>query len=413
MKLNKSTKLNPEAHLIYALRLCTKLLAKHPDLRLSNRVINIINEIDGLCKDNRQRGLANRKRKQKDPAYRPTKPFKRVRMAPAAQRFDLDASRGPAKFCNNTSRDKTCPETFPRTSGDSTSDGPITSCDATTYGTSGATIDPARTSPETFGHPSITSHLASHGAISQLQETASEPSCDVTIQSHATSLEASNSSRRDGCETSREQAAILHAVSRESMVAPQEPASETSFDSLTHSLEPSRDASTDDENTSCAHPITVAMAIDIIHQFSQKLYEPPQHIYAEIVRSVQEDLQIQWSDDRSWRDIIEKSFFKAHRYVIFNLLEYIGASEWFDKQVSIAQESTLTKKHQPIKNSTAAGKVMDNIWERCNPRLNNVSSRLQKSQRQRIWLQLHRGRELRSRLAKRLGLGILFSPRIW
>ncbi|KAL2836332.1 hypothetical protein BJX68DRAFT_37115 [Aspergillus pseudodeflectus] len=411
MKLNKSTKLNPEAHLIYALRLCTKLLAKHPDLRLSNRVINILNEIDNLCNDNRQGGLANRKRKQKDPAYRPTKSFKRVRMAPAAQRVELDASRDPTNFCNNTSGDRTCPETFPQTSG-GTSDCPATSREDTSHATD-ATIGPSRTSPETFGHPSTNNHPASHGAFSHPQEPASEPSCDVIIQSQATSLEASNPSREDNCETSREQAAVFHAVSRESMVAPQESARETSFNSLTRSRESSHDASTDDENTSCAHPITVAMAIDIIHQFSQELYETPQHIYAEIVRSVQEDLQIQWSDDRSWRDTIEKSFFKAHRYVIFNLLEYIGASDWFDKQVSIAQESFLTKKRQPIKTSTAAGKVLDNIWERCSPRLNNVSSKLQKAQRQRIWLQLHRGRELRSRLAKRLGLGILFSPRIW
>jgi hypothetical protein len=266
MKLNKSTKLNPEAHLIYALRLCTKLLVKHPDLRLSNRVIDVLNEIDNLCRDNRQRGLANRKRKQKDPAYRPTKPFKRIRMATAAQRVDLDASHDQANFCSNASRDRAFPETFPRTSRVSP-DNPATSRDAT----SDATIDPSRTSPETFGHQSTTSHPASHGVISYPQETANESSCGETIQPHATSLDASNSSREDGCETSREQAAILHAVSRESMVAPQEPASETSFDSLTRSLEPSHDASTDDENTSCAHPITVAMAIDIIHQFSQEL----------------------------------------------------------------------------------------------------------------------------------------------
>ena len=274
MKLKQSTKLNPEAHLIYALRLCTKLLSKHPDLRLSNRVINVLNEIDNLCKDNRQCGLAYRKRKQKDPAYRPTKPIKRVRMAPTAQRVDLDASRDPANFPNNTSRDKTYPETFPRTSG-GTSDGPATSRDAISHATSGATIDPSRTSPETFGHPSINSHPASHGAIGHPQEPASEPSCDVIIQSHATSLEALNSSREDNCETSREQAAIFHAVSQESMVAPQEYARVTSFDSLTRSLEPSHDASTDDENTSCAHSITVAMAIDTIHRFSQELYEPP------------------------------------------------------------------------------------------------------------------------------------------
>ncbi|GMG35157.1 unnamed protein product [Aspergillus oryzae] len=358
MKLNKSTKLNPEAHLIYTLRLCTKILAKHPDLRLSNRVISILNEIDNLCKDNRQRRLANRKRKQKDTAYRPTKSFKRARMAPATQSVDLDMSRDPTTFRTNTSGDRTCPEAFPQTSG--TSDDPATSRDATSHTSFGPTIDTSRNSPETFGRPTTNSHRASHGVISRPQEPTSEPSCNLISQSHA---------------TSREQAAVFDAVSREPMVTPQEPARETSSDSLTRSLDPSHNASADGENTSCAHPITVAIAIDIIHQFSQELCETPQHIYTEIVRSVQEDVQIQWSDDRSWRDIIEKSFFKAHRYVIFNLLEYIGASEWFDKQVSIAQESFLTKKHQPIKKSTAAGRVLDNIWERCNPRLNDVSSK--------------------------------------
>jgi hypothetical protein len=70
----------------------------------------------------------------------------------------------------------------------------------------------------------------------QSQEPTSEPSCDVMIQSHTTSLEASNSSRENNYETSREQAAIFHPVSREAIVAPQRPARETSCDSSRDSI---------------------------------------------------------------------------------------------------------------------------------------------------------------------------------
>ncbi|PYI18987.1 hypothetical protein BO99DRAFT_403024 [Aspergillus violaceofuscus CBS 115571] len=195
-----------------------------------------------------------------------------MRMATTAQHVHLDASHDQANLCSNASR--------------GTPNRPATTYDAT----SNATTDPSRASPKLFGYLSTTSHPASHGAISHLQETAGEPLCDVTIQSQATSLEAINTFWENGCETSRQQAANLYAVSLEPMAVPQEPASKTPFNSLARSLEPSHNASKDDENTSCAYPITVAMAIDIVHQFSQELYEPPQHIYAEIVRSVQKDV---------------------------------------------------------------------------------------------------------------------------
>jgi hypothetical protein len=48
MKLSKSGEAQSRDSFDYALRLCTKLPAKHPDMRLSNKVIN---EIDNLSKD--------------------------------------------------------------------------------------------------------------------------------------------------------------------------------------------------------------------------------------------------------------------------------------------------------------------------------------------------------------------------
>jgi hypothetical protein len=54
MKLSKSGEAQSRDSYDYALRLCTKLPAKHPDMRLSNKVIN---EIDNFGKDIDQESL--------------------------------------------------------------------------------------------------------------------------------------------------------------------------------------------------------------------------------------------------------------------------------------------------------------------------------------------------------------------
>ncbi|KAL4992954.1 hypothetical protein BDV10DRAFT_39085 [Aspergillus recurvatus] len=87
------------------------------------------------------------------------------------------------------------------------------------------------------------------------------------------------------------------------------------------------DAQDDDRKTFCDHPITVSLAVEFVHKFSQQLYETPGHVYAEIVCSAQKDVAIQWSDNKVWEDTIRVSFFKSHKHTIFKLLEYIGASE--------------------------------------------------------------------------------------
>ncbi|KAL2802111.1 hypothetical protein BJX63DRAFT_133845 [Aspergillus granulosus] len=242
-------------------------------------------------------------------------------------------------------------------------------------------------------NPPTDCHSTSHGAINPPQEPSYETSCDPSTQSYA------------------------HATSKEAIITPQEPPGETPPEAPHNPsaifLETAYESPKDDENISCDHPITIPVAINIIHEFSRELYQTPEHIYAEIVRSVQEDSQIQWSDNKLWSDIIERSFFKDHRHTVFNLLEYIGASEWFDQQVLIARQSFLTKRNQPIQPSTAAGKVLDIILKMSDAHSDNISSKIQKARRQRIWVQLYRGKELRNKLVKALGLGILFSPKIW
>jgi hypothetical protein len=69
---------------------------------------------------------------------------------------------------------------------------------------------------------------------------------------------------------------------------------------------------------------------------------------------------------------IRQSLFKGEKHTIFKLLEQIGASEWFDQQVSIVQQPVLTKKHQPVHTITASGKVLDNVSKIFNAEPENV-----------------------------------------
>lgn len=83
---------------------------------------------------------------------------------------------------------------------------------------------------------------------------------------------------------------------------------------------------------------------------------------------------------------------KAGRYVILTFLSTLGLQNGLISRYQSPNKSTLTKKHQLIKNSTGTDKILNNIWQQCNPRLNHILSKLQKVQRQRIWLQLHKKR---------------------
>jgi hypothetical protein len=215
-------------------------------------------------------------------------------------------------------------------------------------------------------------------------------------------------------DATKDPAPNLHKTSPASANYSREASTDPASTSQEASARPA-DARDNDCKTSCDHPITVSLAVEFVHKFSKQLYEPPGHVYAEIVRSAQQDVAVQWSDDKVWEDTIRVSFFRSHKHTIFNLLEYIGASEWFEQQIVATQNTCKTKRNDPIQPNTAASKVLDRILGPCDtgaiPEM--LARGQQRRQRQRIQLQLTRGRILRNSIVKHLGPGILFSPRVW
>ncbi|MCJ1477241.1 hypothetical protein MMC13_005912 [Lambiella insularis] len=124
------------------------------------------------------------------------------------------------------------------------------------------------------------------------------------------------------------------------------------------------------------------------------------------------------------------------------MLEYMGAWEWYEKQVNLATTTILTKKGKLVDRKGAATHVLNTMWStqrEAAPRgrwiggLGNVAieqegdnadldldgsnagvtAKDRQLQRKRISVQLSRGQKLSTKLVKELGLGILFSPKIW
>jgi hypothetical protein len=124
------------------------------------------------------------------------------------------------------------------------------------------------------------------------------------------------------------------------------------------------------------------------------------------------------------------------------MLVYMGAWEWYDKQIELSQMTIRTKKNKLVDRRGAAIHVlnkMQSVQLGSNPRGRwisgvgrvalttegdtdalppdegdlSITERERKAQRKRISIQLSRGQKLSTKLVKELGLGILFSPKIW
>jgi hypothetical protein len=169
--------------------------------------------------------------------------------------------------------------------------------------------------------------------------------------------------------------------------------------------------------------ISVSSAVILVYQLSQPLYEPPKDVYTEIVRLIQEDMTIDWSKTEwgdfvatlskeeltstawkstSWEKTVRRSPAKAQKQSIFNILDHIGVSEWFDHEVDRVASST------EISRKNAATIVLDGYIGATN----SSATKVQQYQRKHLTNMVARGRIAR-RLTCQLGLGILFSPMIW
>ena len=191
-------------------------------------------------------------------------------------------------------------------------------------------------------------------------------------------------------------------------------------------------------------------AVRIIHQF-RKYHGVPREVHSTILQTLQKDHQEaigasnlnQWSDGSMWMQVLEMGSSENQKVTILNMLEYMGAWEWYDRQIELSQATIRTKKNKPVDRRGAAIHVLNRMqglrtdteqqpgkWisgvgrvalgkegdgsdlspEGCDV---GITERARQLQRKRISMQLSRGQKLSTKLVKELGLGILFSPKIW
>ncbi|KAL4985854.1 hypothetical protein BDW68DRAFT_179306 [Aspergillus falconensis] len=184
--------------------------------------------------------------------------------------------------------------------------------------------------------------------------------------------------------------------------------------------------------------ITVIEAAETLYQLTKHRDSVPQEIHANIVNRIQGRETTAgnalWSDGAIWRTILDQGWTENRRITIFNMLEFMGAWEWYDKQVKYIQQTFHVKRGKPVSERGAAARVLSGSvaqgkWvsgigqvviqdnkTQDEPGGVGITSQAQESQKQRFKMQLSRGRKLRTKLVEPLGLaglGILFSPRIW
>ena len=137
-----------------------------------------------------------------------------------------------------------------------------------------------------------------------------------------------------------------------------------------------------------------------------------------------------------WVDILEAGSVENQKVTILNMLEYMGAWEWYDSQVRLVQASgkVLTKRGKPVDHKGVATYLLDKIQrsgkyikslgmltleggdatiDSSSDARGTLAERNKKLQRKRLITQLSRGQTLSNKLVKKLGLGILFDKNIW
>jgi hypothetical protein len=139
--------------------------------------------------------------------------------------------------------------------------------------------------------------------------------------------------------------------------------------------------------------------------------------------------------------MLENGSSNSKKATIFNMLEYMGACEWYDSQIELElQHGTLrTAKNKPVDRRGAAihtlnrmqdsqmGPARQSKWISGIGRVAlegqgasqnqstdaSLTHQARVSQRTRILMQLTRGRKLRTKLVRELGFGVLFCSKIW
>ncbi|KUL81946.1 hypothetical protein ZTR_10981 [Talaromyces verruculosus] len=153
---------------------------------------------------------------------------------------------------------------------------------------------------------------------------------------------------------------------------------------------------------------TVHQMVDIVHLLNRYQTDLPRTVHQRILQSLQTTRESimdssaqRWSDGRIWIKVLERGSATNRRCSIFNMLEYIGVSKWYDGQIEYAKRTVRTLENKPVGERGAAKHVLD-----CITREHSLLNR------KTIINQCSRGKRLRE-LVKMIGLGILISPKIW
>lgn len=174
-----------------------------------------------------------------------------------------------------------------------------------------------------------------------------------------------------------------------------------------------------------------------LHQLSTHNDGVPRDVHKMILETLNSQspstvANIEWSDGSTWVEILEKGVSAKVQLTIFNMLEYMGASEWYESQIQLAirTERTVTRRRATIgvldriqvqqtqegsRTIYGAGPItmQDESRDQSPNPVFSIPEREKKARRQALRIQLSRGHKLSTKIVKELGLGILFSPSIW
>ena len=187
----------------------------------------------------------------------------------------------------------------------------------------------------------------------------------------------------------------------------------------------------------------IVETIRVIHHFCQYQEEIPREVYPRILLTLQNNedssSNSDWSDGSTWIRVLEMGVSRTRKTTILNLLEYMGAWEWYDRQVKLSEGTIRTKRNalvnrrgaaihvlnelqntQKMKSIKGVGRLAlkeggrvsdtpDTLPKNCD----SISEQVKTRKRENLLVLLNRGSRLKERLVKELGLGILFSPKIW
>lgn len=188
-------------------------------------------------------------------------------------------------------------------------------------------------------------------------------------------------------------------------------------------------------------------AVRIIHRISIHPKGVPRAVYSRILQTLQKSHEgtadtpksSQWSDGFMWIRVLECGSAENQKITIFNMLEYMGAWEWYDSQVKLSQLTVRTKKKKLVGRKGAATHVLNQVQKgmgqqgKCLSGIGrltltteaddsnglaesystSITEQVRQIQRKNITLQLSRGQKLCTKLVKELGLGILLNKEIW